>query len=1012
VAVVPRLASVDAGAAAAAEAATRPEAVEQPAGRGGGAVAPGLRAPASSTVALPMGEATVGGATLPTAEAARRPRGQTASPTAAVVGGAAGAPTSSAGASVVPRPPAAEAELVVAPTVHLTSGPMGGGVEAELSAGHHLFVDGADFVTAQNLVMRLFFGITDVATRLMRLGCLPGCPDAAAEAARGGPNARTPLQRAADQQAYKRLAMIARYAELWGFSKDNQCAIATQALHLAETKQYATVASVAIAASSAWTMHTVSATNVGVKTTSAAYAKSVKLFFQFAAEPDSQQPGGVVVPVNRYVVVTFLRSEQARPKRTGVRPSAVDDDESGTESDSERLGGVDEEDGYEDEDRMEGGGRGGGNVPAGGGGRARVVSGGARPGDHSPAYSRSPTGETDTQPPTSADGNTTMAPSRTVPRVRTVGQTVVKMHQSALAKVGLIFNQLWTACGCADCARYDVEAYASVGTYGAANVLVSETQRNRTLENTASGVAKATGLRDPTLPDKDRRALIETMLLRPTTSKQMQKALLLAGLFVLSFSLEARGATTRGLEWSDHAVRRFPAMFGTGGEDVDVLCTYVSATKTGEGGAYCLGSIAHVDPWLCPLGAVADALVADCHREGQDLLRPPVSFSPDFHPTDAAMRATGVEPKYFWASASEMGWRPWYQWRQFQAMRGGPYKSMSYDFHRGNLRKAAGGADINLRAVSTHAFRKAAAQKGKESGVSVADNLCHGMWNLGAADGAYDGLIPNAPMMTALSGRSADCSSPVTPRLSVEVSDALQSTVCPWLADEEAKYTARVTRDYRCQDQALLDFFSLVRMSRSVFFQTWAARVVTTSLPPDAEILHHPLLNNDHFRNLCGTMAKVLDDGGRAVEAAVSQVLPQLSHAVKVAVEAVAAASSSCVVDVERRLSIQMDDAVADLKAHSDVGFSAMMELLGSTAAEVRSLRVEVAYLRGLSKESSAGAVSGAAGGDSHGGGGPGKCAAAGNAAQVGGGADLFRKRPVRTPFATRGGLGVGGGVD
>jgi len=848
---------------------------------------------------------------------------------------------------------------------------MGGGVEAELSAGHHIFVDGADFVTAQNLVMRLFFGSTDVATRLMRLDCLPGCPDAAAEAARGGPNARTPLQRAADQQAYKRLAAIFRYAELWGFSKDNLCAIATQALHLAETKQYATVASVDIAASSAWTMHTVSATNVGVQTTSAAYAKSVKLFCQFAAEPDSQQPGGVVVPVNRYVVVTLLRSEQARPKRTGVRPSAVDDDESGTDSESERLGVVVDDDGDEEEDRMEEGGRGGGgNVPGGSCGRARVVNGGARPGDHPPAHSRSPTGEADTQPPTSADGNTTMAPSMTVPRVRTIGQTVVKMHQSALAKVGLIFNQLWTAWGCADCAFYDVESHASVGTYGAANVLVSETQRNRTLENTSSGVAKATGLRDPTLPDKDRRALIETMLLRPTTSKQMQKALLLAGLFVLSFSLEARGATTRGLEWSDHAVRRFPAMFGTGGDDVDALCTYVSATKTGEGGDYCLGSISHVDPWMCPLGAVADALVEDCHREGQDLLRPPVSFSPDFNPTDAAMRATGVEPKYFWASASEMGWSPWYQWRQLQAMRGVPYKAMSYDFHRGNLRKAAGGADINLRAVSTHAFRKAAAQKGKESGVSVGDDQCHGMWNLGAADGAYDGLIPNAPMMTALSGRSADCSSPVTPRLSVEVSDALQSTVCPWLADEEAKCTARVARDYRCQDQALLDFLSLVRMSHSVFFQTWAARVVTTSLPPDAEILRHPLLNNDHFRNLCGTMTKVLDDSGRAVEAAVSQVLPQLSHAVKVAVEAVAAASSSCVVDVERRLSIQMDDAVADLKALSDVGFSAMMELLGSTAAEVRSLRVEVAYLRAFSKASSAGAVSGITGGDSHWGGG------------------------------------------
>jgi len=72
-----------------------------------------------------------------------------------------------------------------------------------------------------------------------------------------------------------------------------------------------------------------------------------------------------------------------------------------------------------------------------------------------------------------------------------------------------------------------------------------------------------------------------------------------------------------------------------------------------------LGSIAHVDPWLCPLGAVADTRVADCHREGQDLLTPPVSFAPNFNPTDVKIWATGVEPKFWWASASEMGIRPW-----------------------------------------------------------------------------------------------------------------------------------------------------------------------------------------------------------------------------------------------------------------------------------------------------------------------------------------------------------------
>jgi len=96
-------------------------------------------------------------------------------------------------------------------------------------------------------------------------------------------------------------------------------------------------------------------------------------------------------------------------------------------------------------------------------------------------------------------------------------------------------------------------------------------------------------------------------------------------------------------------------------------------------------------------------------------------------------------------------------------------------------------------------------------------------------------------------------------------------------------------------------------------------------------------------------MATVLADGGRAVETAVSQVLPQLSHAVKVAFEAVAAGSSSCVLDVERRLSLQLDEAVANLKAHNDAGLSAVPELLGSTAAEVRYLRAKVAHLRSLS---------------------------------------------------------------
>jgi len=99
---------------------------------------------------------------------------------------------------------------------------------------------------------------------------------------------RTPGHRVADQQACKRLGAIARHAELWGFNKANLCAIVEKGIHLAYLKQYASVASMAITAAGACTMHVVSATNCGVKTTTAMYAKSVTLFCEFAAARDSQ----------------------------------------------------------------------------------------------------------------------------------------------------------------------------------------------------------------------------------------------------------------------------------------------------------------------------------------------------------------------------------------------------------------------------------------------------------------------------------------------------------------------------------------------------------------------------------------------------------------------------------------------------------------------------------------------------------------------------------------------------
>jgi len=77
-----------------------------------------------------------------------------------------------------------------------------------------LFVDVADYATTKKLVMRLVFSRPDVATHLMRLGCRPGYAKAVAKASAGRTNARTPAKPAADEQAYKNPAAIARYAEL------------------------------------------------------------------------------------------------------------------------------------------------------------------------------------------------------------------------------------------------------------------------------------------------------------------------------------------------------------------------------------------------------------------------------------------------------------------------------------------------------------------------------------------------------------------------------------------------------------------------------------------------------------------------------------------------------------------------------------------------------------------------------------------------------------------------------
>lgn len=192
-----------------------------------------------------------------------------------------------------------------------------GNVVAELSAGHEAFVDHAPGLKGVSLVGRLFFSEPLVGQRLVRLGLLPRCPDSAAEAILTDVRQRrTPDQRAADKQAYERLVVVAKYAELLKFNRVNLRVMVLQALHLAETQQYATLASVAISATNSWTLHTVSGTNQGSKKTNKSYSASVEAYCAFGAEATSSLLDEVVVPIHRHVAVTFLEAEKGRERRT------------------------------------------------------------------------------------------------------------------------------------------------------------------------------------------------------------------------------------------------------------------------------------------------------------------------------------------------------------------------------------------------------------------------------------------------------------------------------------------------------------------------------------------------------------------------------------------------------------------------------------------------------------------------------------------------------------------------
>lgn len=872
-------------------------------------------------------------------------------------------------------------DLVVAPAVHLHGGP-GGEVTAELSAGRIQWVDGLNAYTVRNLVDRLFSWAPEDGGRLIRLGCL--FSDAAREGFLGDTftgaglpagDRRSPMQAKADRRAFESIVRMANFCA--AFKLDVTCtrAVVAQALHVAERGNYLLVDTVLSAMRNDYEKHTVSATRKGTKTTMAKYAGYIKRFCVWGEE--SLPTENSLLPLSRHSVVMFLEEEAGRrlvrrgattprPRRNGEDAPREDDDDgvneddefSGAEaSDTEapNAGNPGDRPSASKRARHEGAQFSSAHPTRSAGstanlaapsmgttnrrspGAAEVASFAAMPGVGGVAPN------VDSASGRSAPGQSTIrglpTPASQEPRGpgRLVSHHTVMGALNALAKVANVFNPLWRLSTCQCCKKWSVDEYLSAGSFHAATAIVERRKRDRLMQETSAGSAKALGKRKQAVTDEQRRGVAQALLLRPTTAAEFQRLSRLNAVYTLQFALAARGATARDLAWSDIAVNTFPGMFCAGGKDQPVLCVYISATKTTEGVVRCIGALPHVEAWLCPAGAMADALYALCHRPGGVASAPPGSFTPVFKPNDDQLLAAGVRPIHFREAGTGSGWRQWYCWLFVPAPNGGLLKAMTYRYHNDSLGPLLAAQGVPDWAAKTHILRKGPAQAGKQRGATESDIREQGIWAPGIGGGGYDNTLPNPGMTRALSGRPADCTAPATPRLGVPVPQVLLDLFAPWVDREEQALAEREAADPRAADEALKDFFKLVRWLTPVYFQTWAARLVSASVPPSSYINRHPLLSHPAFKTYCTTMSAALKAAGDVASRTVAEVLPELADSVGRAVQTVATAASAEQHELQQRLSARIDNGVAAVKQHVDVGLERVIATGEATAVGTRN---------------------------------------------------------------------------
>jgi len=84
-------------------------------------------------------------------------------------------------------------------------------------------------------------------------------------------------------------------------------------------------------------------------------------------------------------------------------------------------------------------------------------------------------------------------------------------------------------------------------------------------------------------------------------------------------------------------------------------------------------------------------------------------------------------------------------------------------------------------------------------------------------------------------------------------------------------------------------------------------------------------------------MASTLSAAGEVAAAAAAQIIPPMAHAVRLAVDAVAAASTAETRAIEERLSVRIGTGVAAVNAHTDEGVGRVMTHTVAVGADVQS---------------------------------------------------------------------------